>query len=135
MQMFKVTGRMIFRNAFELTWNWNILLILKKYSWICTEQMQNKLMQIHKTSDYESSFESSPSHVWSSIVKPNYSKQPCFKLQSLPANRSCIVWHVKNDAYWNRRFVPRGVHRNNMQVLVTCNIFERSAKKSCHELI
>ena len=70
-----------------------------------------------------------------SMVKPNYTRQPCFKLQSVHATRSCIVWHVKNDAYWDRRFIPRGVHRSSMQILLTCNIFERSAEKSCRKRV
>jgi hypothetical protein len=51
-------------------WNWSIMLVLKKNSEICMDQMQNKPMKIHNTSNFESSFESSPSHICNS--SPNY---------------------------------------------------------------
>ena len=138
MGIFKLTGRMIFKSAFGLIWNWNLLTILKKNSGICTGKMQNKLM--HSARRLILSRGSNPvpltyEAVVLSIVTPNYTKQTCFKLQLVPTNRSCIVWHVINDAYWDRLFIPRGVHRNNMQVLLTCNIFERSAVKSCRKLV
>ena len=61
---------MIFKNAFVMMRYRNILPIMKKDSTICREKMKEKLTQIHKTSDFESSFECSPSHIRSS--RPKY---------------------------------------------------------------
>jgi len=74
MQIFKVTGKIIFKKASGLIRNWNILPLLEKHSGIFTKQMQNKQMNIHKTSDFESSLESGPSHIWSNSPKYCYTK-------------------------------------------------------------
>jgi hypothetical protein len=105
-----VIGRTIFKTAFGMMWNWKLVPILKHYYGIFMDEM--KRTDANRQDNW----------FWvESWIRPTYEavaetsnsiEQWCSAIQSVTANRSYIVWHVRNDADWYRCFIVKRVHTN-----------------------